>query len=47
MKSEYFAFLYNQKRTGVGVNLDNSAASRGYYRASDEGGNGGAIPPTY
>ena len=34
-------FLNNQRLTGVGVNLDNSAASRGCYKANDEGGHGG------
>ena len=44
---EYFAFLNNQRPTGVGVHLDNSAASRGCYTAYGEGGHGGggAIPP--
>ena len=45
MKSEYFAFLYNQRLTGVGVNLDNSAASRGCYSDYDEGGHGGCHTP--
>ena len=41
---EYFAFLNNQRLTGVGINLDNSAVSRGCYKAYDEGGHV-AIPP--